>query len=52
MAEDKWLLYDVDATVTVNARGMNFGCMWQDGQLVISTNQEGLMRLRELSCSS
>lgn len=49
---DEWLLYDMDATVTANARGMNFGRMWQDGQLVISTNQEGLMRLREPSRSS
>jgi acyl-CoA thioesterase-2 len=49
---DEWLLYDMDATVTANARGMNFGRMWQDGQLVISTNQEGLMRLREQSRSS
>lgn len=44
---DEWLLYDMNATVTANARGMNYGRMWQDGQLVISTNQEGLMRLRE-----
>ena len=49
---DEWLLYDMNATVTANARGMNFGRMWQDGQLVISTNQEGLMRLREPSRSS
>jgi acyl-CoA thioesterase-2 len=49
---DEWLLYDMDASVTANARGMNFGRMWQDGQLVISTNQEGLMRLREQSRSS
>jgi acyl-CoA thioesterase-2 len=44
---DDWLLYDMDATVTANARGLNFGRMWQNGQLVVSTNQEGLMRLRE-----
>lgn len=49
---DEWLLYDMNATVTASARGMNFGRMWQDGQLVISTNQEGLMRLREPSRSS
>jgi acyl-CoA thioesterase II len=49
---DEWLLYDMDATVSASARGMNFGRMWQDGQLVISTNQEGLMRLREPSRSS
>lgn len=49
---DEWLLYDMDATVSASARGMNFGRMWQDGQLVISTTQEGLMRLREPSRSS
>ena len=49
---DEWLLYDMNATVTASARGMNFGQIWQDGQLVISTNQEGLMRLREPSHSS
>ncbi len=49
---DDWLLYDMDATVTASARGTNFGRMWQNGQLVISTIQEGLMRLREPSRSS
>jgi acyl-CoA thioesterase-2 len=49
---DDWLLYDMDATVTANARGLNHGRMWQNGQLVVSTTQEGLMRLREPSRSS
>ena len=44
---DQWLLYDMDATVTSSARGLNFGRMWQNGELVVSTVQEGLMRLRE-----
>jgi acyl-CoA thioesterase-2 len=44
---DDWLLYDMDATVTSNARGLNFGRMWQNGELVVTTVQEGLMRLRE-----
>lgn len=44
---DEWLLYDMNATQTSNARGLNFGRMWQNGQLVVSTSQEGLMRLRE-----
>lgn len=44
---DEWLLHDMDATVTASARGLNFGRMWQNGQLVVSTVQEGLMRLRE-----
>lgn len=44
---DEWLLHDMDATVTSNARGLNFGRLWQNGELVASTVQEGLMRLRE-----
>ncbi len=44
---DDWLLYDMDATVTSNARGLNYGRMWQNGELAVSTIQEGLMRLRE-----
>ncbi|MFW2076358.1 acyl-CoA thioesterase [Acinetobacter sp. ULE_I010] len=45
---DDWMLYDMDATVTANSRGLNHGRMWQNGQLVCSTVQEGLMRLREI----
>ncbi len=45
---DDWMLYDMDATVSSNARGLNFGRMWQNGELVCSTTQEGLMRLREI----
>ncbi|SDC24184.1 acyl-CoA thioesterase [Acinetobacter boissieri] len=47
MRADEWVLYDMEATVTGNARGMNYGYMWQDGELVCSTVQEGLMRMRE-----
>ena len=45
---DDWMLYDMDATVSANSRGLNFGRMWQNGELVCSTVQEGLMRLREI----
>lgn len=45
---DEWMLYDMDATVTANSRGLNFGRMWQNGELVCSTVQEGLIRLREI----
>lgn len=45
---DEWMLYDTEATVTVSSRGLNFGRMWQNGHLVCSTVQEGLMRLREI----
>lgn len=45
---DDWMLYDMEATVSASSRGLNFGRMWQNGQLVCSTVQEGLMRLREI----
>ncbi|ENT3301589.1 acyl-CoA thioesterase II [Acinetobacter baumannii] len=45
---DEWMLYDMEATVSAASRGLNFGRMWQNGQLVCSTVQEGLMRLREI----
>ncbi|AXY57942.1 acyl-CoA thioesterase II [Acinetobacter chinensis] len=45
---DDWMLYDMDATVSANSRGLNFGRMWQNGELVCSTTQEGLIRLREI----
>lgn len=45
---DDWILYDMDATVSASSRGLNFGRMWQNGELVCSTTQEGLMRLREI----
>lgn len=45
---DEWMLYDMEAIVSAASRGLNFGRMWQNGQLVCSTVQEGLMRLREI----
>lgn len=44
---DEWMLYDMEATITANSRGLNYGQMWQNDQLVCSTIQEGLIRLRE-----
>ena len=46
---DEWMLYDMDATISANSRGLNFGRMWQNGELVCSTTQEGLMRVREVN---
>lgn len=45
---DEWMLYDMEATVSASSRGLSFGRMWQNGQLVCSTTQEGLMRIREI----
>lgn len=41
-----WLLYDLHSTVTGYDRGLNFGRFYQDGKLVASTSQEGLIRQR------
>lgn len=48
MRADQWLLHDMEATQTASSRGLNFGRIWQNGKLVASTVQEGLIRLREI----
>lgn len=46
---DEWLLYDMDAPNASASRGMNFGRVFkQDGTLVATVAQEGLMRLHEV----
>ncbi|KAF1799381.1 HotDog domain-containing protein [Mucor lusitanicus] len=45
---DKWLLYDVHSPRTNSGRGMVFGKIYsQDGTLVATTAQEGIIRLSE-----
>ena len=41
-----WLLYDMWCDTTSSAKGLNHGQFWQDGKLVATVQQEGLMRLR------
>lgn len=41
-----WLLYDMWSDNTAQAKGLNHGQFWQDGNLVATVQQEGLMRLR------
>ncbi len=41
-----WLLYDMWSDNTAHAKGLNHGQFWQDGKLVATVQQEGLMRLR------
>ncbi|MBH0086835.1 acyl-CoA thioesterase II [Psychrobacter sp. SCQQ22] len=41
-----WMLYDMWSDTTSNAKGLNHGQFWQDGKLVATVQQEGLMRLR------
>lgn len=43
---NEWLLYDMWSDTTSNAKGLNHGQFWQDGKLVATVQQEGLMRLR------
>lgn len=43
---NEWLLYDMWSDTTSNAMGLNHGQFWQDGKLVATVQQEGLMRLR------
>lgn len=46
---DEWLLYDMDGPNASASRGMNFGRIFtQEGRLVATVAQEGLMRLREV----
>lgn len=42
---DDWLLYDMESPCAMNARGFNRGKIYQDGRLVASVCQEGLMRV-------
>jgi acyl-CoA thioesterase-2 len=39
-----WLLYDIESPSASNARGLVRGRFFQDGRLVASTVQEGLIR--------
>lgn len=43
---DEWLLYDMESPCAMNARSFNRGQIYQNGKLVASVCQEGLMRVR------
>lgn len=43
---DDWLLYDMESPCAMNARAFNRGQIFQNGKLVASVCQEGLMRVR------
>src|SRR3546814_2201261 len=50
---DEWLLYACDSPWAGHARGFNRGRIYtQDGRLVVSAAQEGLIRLREESATA
>lgn len=42
---NEWILYDMWSDTTSHAKGLNHGQFWQDGKLIATTQQEGLMRL-------
>lgn len=44
---DEWLLYDMESPCAMNARAFNRGQIFQNGKLVASVCQEGLMRVRK-----
>jgi acyl-CoA thioesterase-2 len=45
---DEWLLYAMDSPISAGARGFARGTIFtRDGELVASTAQEGLLRLRD-----
>lgn len=47
---DDWLLYEMDSPWSGGSRGMNRGSIFrQDGILIATVAQEGLMRLREVA---
>src|SRR5689334_13386672 len=47
---DQWLLYDCDSPAASGARGLARGRFYtEDGKLVASTSQEGLIRRRKPS---
>lgn len=43
-----WLFYDLNSTTTGYDRGLNFGRFYQNGKLVASASQEGLIRQRSV----
>ncbi|OUR69231.1 acyl-CoA thioesterase II [Bermanella sp. 47_1433_sub80_T6] len=45
---DDWMLYSMQSPKATGGRGLNFGHVYNsDGQLMMSTAQEGLMRVRK-----
>lgn len=44
---DEWLLYDMESPAAMSARAFNRGLIYQNGKLVASVCQEGLMRVRK-----
>ncbi len=44
---DDWILYEVDCTNISGGRAISKGRFYQDGKLVASVVQEGLMRVRK-----
>lgn len=43
----QYLLYEMWSDTTSHAKGLNHGQFWQDGRLIATVQQEGLMRLHQ-----
>ena len=48
VAADRWFLYVQESPSASNGRGLGIGQMFQDGQLVATTAQEGMVRVKEV----
>lgn len=44
---DDWLLFEMESNAASQGRGLVWGRMYQNGRLVVSVAQEGLIRLRK-----
>ncbi|MGK9156173.1 acyl-CoA thioesterase domain-containing protein [Acinetobacter radioresistens] len=44
---DKWILYDICTTTTAGHRGLNIGHMWQFDNLICTTSQESLIKIKQ-----
>ncbi|HEX5968631.1 MAG TPA: acyl-CoA thioesterase II [Intrasporangium sp.] len=47
VAADQWFLYVQESPSASHGRGLGIGQMFQDGQLVATTAQEGMVRVKE-----
>jgi acyl-CoA thioesterase-2 len=43
---DRWFYYDLNGPCATNNRGLGYGALYQDGRLISTAVQEGLLRMR------
>ena len=44
---DRWILYDIRTITTAGHRGLNIGHMWQFDNLICTTSQENLIKIKQ-----